>query len=315
MNDTTGTNIEVRMVHVQTRTANDYNAPGESYAFADDVVEGDDNDDVIVENLAETFAERLRDGVLQSRESLDDLRSMLAAEDPTETGSASTIGKFLTLFRESPQATVAKKLQIVESAQRTLDVLHAIADEFPNAYEEYRQSASALNYQLRLHPGYQDFQNALHSVALDRNLTPEKVSALLNDPVNRSPEILHLRAQVTEIIHDPSIHQYFTDTETKYSRVDAMIRDTHTGLSGLSRNDRMDLTAFRPVEDIARKMANGLDSPLISRPGGINMSEENGTLKEGLQRIAESVRKILEQLFARLNPRAGVSSAGPSFSP
>ena len=201
---------------------------------------------------------------------------------------------------------------MVDGAIKTLNVLEEVALQFPDAYNEYRQSVNALNHQLKMSQAYWDFEISAGKLANDKSWSQEAVKAMLHDPVNRSPEIVELRNQLSQLVSDPVIRPFFAEAEARFVRVDQLMSDTAAGIRTLGKKQKLDMSAFHPLSDVAERMAYGVDQPLVSRPGGPNMSGENSSIKENMKKIAETIRKIIDQVVQRM--KATFTSVGPSPS-
>jgi hypothetical protein len=273
--------------------------------------------DIVVGDLARDFEAELSKAIQRTQRSLqaieDDLNAAMADTEAGPMGRASLLASFAQMFKSDPRTAALEKLQHVREVYRITEMLSVIAEAFPHEYGAYRHAVTHLNAVLEKNPAYIEFTRRMDAVAQKRGVQPNEVKALMNDAFCVSDDIKGLRTSLKAVLEDPAISPLFRDVENRYFLMDRVMYDVAGATNRLGREKGVDMTGFRSFADLAEKMAQNIDKPLVSRPGGLQMDTPNNSMSENLKRISANIREMIERMIHSV--RAAFSPSGPSPAP
>ncbi len=273
----------------------------------------EERDPEVIEDLAKVFEDRLRDGLYKVRQSImaieDEARNTTVTL-ATGGGSGGLIRALGRLFKMDAASKAEEKLRDMEMVKHVTSLMENISQNFYQEYDLYRQSVGALNSTLNNHPPYIDFLQALDLAADRRNISRAEMSAILHDPFAQADDVKALRKELEAVIASPEIKPLFTDVELRYAAVNRMVSDVSNGIDILGKKG-VDMSDFRPLSDLSERMAQFVDKPIVSRPGGVQMDAPENSMAVSMKKIAQNIRDMIERLVARFQSAFSPAGASP----
>lgn len=200
----------------------------------------------------------------------------------------------------------------IRNVSEVCNVLAQAGEIFSQQAAIYEINRKKLSDNLKKDPRYLNFLDQVSATAQARGVSENHVRDLMGDPFAKEPDILNLRAAAKEMADDPLFAADFMAVEQSFSLMSNSLQDVSNGISVLSKVNKIDLSSLAKVEAVAIEIKGSIEDAPFSRPGGIRMDGEKNELKQTLEKIAATVRKIMEaivQLVARVTGGASPSAS------